>query len=710
MARTHLSVLVVDDEVSLRVISRRYLEESGKFLVYTAESAREALELMESPECQVDVIVSDYYLPGLNGMDFLKRVRSAYGNIPFIFFTGREDEKVIRDALEAGADCVLVKGQDLKTQWIEITRMITEITQKRGISGSFPDLLTPNLNESPGEESKPGIDQSKILTYLSEFGYELATLRPGANIHHVLSKGLISITGAIGEVFLTYHPATQSLSITDLSLQPGIEAQITRILGKNPRDLQITISTKRYQEIVNRIVERRSSLSEISGGQISPFVSSAIRKAGGYNHYLTIAYVAGGELLGISLIAMGSHEDPPEDMMRTISSLVALSLQGHRTEERRGVFTRRQPDLLSPAKGSAQAATGWETIDLYGEEHDLLREKKRLEQITNNMADMTALCDIEGWYLFVSPSFERILGYQSDELIGRHSYDFIHPENLDRVISAITMMLKGEIPLVRYQLLHKKGQYRWVESAGRLLHDTEGNTTGCILNTRDVTERVSIEEAFIRSKEKLNILSSITRHDILNQLQALESFCNLVELRVKHDVPATEYLDYMRQSCEKIHQQISFARDYQELGDTEPIWQNIEKIARIASMDALPDTVRFDVTTGGVEFFADPMLMLVFYNLFDNVKRHGDHVTTVMVSFAESESKGVVTIADDGPGVADDQKEDIFEKGVGANTGLGLFLAREILAITGILIAETGIFKQGALFTLTAPPHIWRRK
>jgi signal transduction histidine kinase len=69
----------------------------------------------------------------------------------------------------------------------------------------------------------------------------------------------------------------------------------------------------------------------------------------------------------------------------------------------------------------------------------------------------------------------------------------------------------------------------------------------------------------------------------------------------------------------------------------------------------------------------------------------------------------VIAVADDGIGVPAELKEKIFEKGYGKHTGFGLFLAREILAITGITIQETGTFGKGAVFAITVPEGSFRK-
>ena len=84
--------------------------------------------------------------------------------------------------------------------------------------------------------------------------------------------------------------------------------------------------------------------------------------------------------------------------------------------------------------------------------------------------------------------------------------------------------------------------------------------------------------------------------------------------------------------------------------------------------------------------YADPLIVKVFYNLMDNAVRYGQKITAIRFSLLERDGKTVIVCEDDGEGVPDGDKERIFEKGFGKNTGLGLALSREILDITGITI------------------------
>jgi signal transduction histidine kinase len=105
-----------------------------------------------------------------------------------------------------------------------------------------------------------------------------------------------------------------------------------------------------------------------------------------------------------------------------------------------------------------------------------------------------------------------------------------------------------------------------------------------------------------------------------------------------------------------------------------------------------------------IEIFADPMLQTVFYNLCDNAIRHGVHVTEIRI-YPHITPEGLIIICEDnGVGIPIPEKERIFGRGYGKNTGFGLFLVREILGITGITIQETGEPGKGARFEMVVPP------
>jgi len=113
---------------------------------------------------------------------------------------------------------------------------------------------------------------------------------------------------------------------------------------------------------------------------------------------------------------------------------------------------------------------------------------------------------------------------------------------------------------------------------------------------------------------------------------------------------------------------------------------------------------------GPVEVFADPLLERVFFNIVENALRHGKHVTSLSISVTMSSYGLILNFEDDGVGIPHEEKEIIFDKGYGSGSGFGLFLAREILDITGSSILETGEPGSGARFEIFFPLGSFRNR
>ena len=215
-------------------------------------------------------------------------------------------------------------------------------------------------------------------------------------------------------------------------------------------------------------------------------------------------------------------------------------------------------------------------------------------------------------------------------------------------------------------------------------------------------------EALRLSNHKLNLLSSITRHDIRNQIQALYGYFGILKIKLE----GTPWLGYIlkgAQVVDTIERQISFTKEYEDLGLQAPYWESVASSVDRAVTSLPMRTIQTRVTTGELKIFADPLFDKVFYNLIDNALRYGGpKMTTIKVSAKESEGGLVIIVEDDGDGITPEDKSRLFTKGFGKNTGLGLFLSREILAITGLTITETGIPGEGARFEILVPPDAYR--
>ncbi|HDR72833.1 MAG TPA: PAS domain S-box protein [Methanoculleus sp.] len=306
----------------------------------------------------------------------------------------------------------------------------------------------------------------------------------------------------------------------------------------------------------------------------------------------------------------------------------------------------------------------------------------------------------------------RLLGCPKEEIVGRTLAEFSPAKQPDGRNSADAMheviraALAGEPQFFSWQHQHHdRGRiYTEVRLKRIMLH----GQAVLLATVHDVTERVRSEEALRDANRKLGLLSSITRHDILNQVTAARMYYEMLADPSFGPGDRDHALARIRAAIYNIQDIVEFARIYEKIGVKEPRWQGVGQTALQAAAAFNAGRVAIRVDTGSLEIYADPLLEKVFFNLFDNAVRHGEAVSKITVTFRTHDSDAIMYVEDDGPGVPDGQKEDIFRKGVGKNTGKGLFLSREILAITGIAIYETGVEGEGARFELHIPERKWR--
>ena len=201
------------------------------------------------------------------------------------------------------------------------------------------------------------------------------------------------------------------------------------------------------------------------------------------------------------------------------------------------------------------------------------------------------------------------------------------------------------------------------------------------------------------ANSKMVTLAEVASHDILNQMTALSAYLDLLAEK-PNDTTASNYLDTMKKILEVIRLQIEFTHDYQELGIKEPSWRDIRNAFDTAAKPFADHPIVFTCDTGQLEIYADALIERVFYNLIDNSIRHGGSVSAIRLSVEKADPDLILVYADDGVGIPLEEKEKIFLKGFGKHTGLGMFLIKEILSITGMTIRETGTFQRGVHFEI----------
>jgi len=342
-------------------------------------------------------------------------------------------------------------------------------------------------------------------------------------------------------------------------------------------------------------------------------------------------------------------------------------------------------------------------------EEALKESEEKYRTILENMQDLFYRTDLKGKITMISPSGARLSGYDSpDDLIGMDAAAmYAEPEKRNQILSLLEE--KGIVSNYPIILKTRDGSIRYAVASSHLYRDAQGTILGVEGVIHDITSQRQAEDSLLMVNKKLKLLSSITRHDIRNQLMALKTFIQLSEDSMDKPAQLAEFLKKQELIAETIEREINFTSDYEDMGAKSSIWQDVEAIVSKAVSGQTLREIRIETTITGQEIFADPLLEKVFINLIDNALKYGgDKMTVIRTSSNDTEKGLVISVEDDGVGISAEDKKRLFTRGFGHHTGLGLFLSREILSITGITITETGEPGKGARFEILVPKGGYR--
>ncbi|MFA4823520.1 MAG: PAS domain S-box protein [Methanoregula sp.] len=348
--------------------------------------------------------------------------------------------------------------------------------------------------------------------------------------------------------------------------------------------------------------------------------------------------------------------------------------------------------------------------DITGMKHteELLRESEALYRaVFDNTGAATIIIAPDTTILLANDRWEKLTGVPKEKQEHKTSWTvFIDKEDVERMKQYHYTRRKDP------SLVPRTYECRLIDAAGHI-HNCIVNvlmipgSSNSVASLVDISDLKQAEEALMQINKKLNLMSSITRHDILNQLTALSGFTGLLKNHLTNDQDLM-YISQSETAIQNIERQITFTKLYQDIGVNGPEWQMTATVIRQAVNQLSLGTITVEIDLNDIEIYADPLLVKVFYNLIDNSLRYGDKLTEIRFYSAEGPDGLVLFCLDDGVGIPGSEKDRIFDRGFGRHSGFGLFLAREILSITGLTIIETGEPGKGARFEMHIPKGAYR--
>jgi len=754
---TPIRVLHVDDEPGFAEMVADYLErEDRSFTVITTTDPSDGLD--ELFENGADCIVSDYNMPGMNGLELLKEVRKQHPNLPFILFTGKGSEEIASKAIAAGVTDYLQKESGTDQYTVLANRIENAVTQFRAeqqtadqerILNLLRDINQALVGASTRNEIETAVttiltsSEPYVCSWLGEYDAEYNRIVPqtiaGVTDESVSPTSLPDET-ADNDIIRT-AVRTNELAVTqdrDSSLdvwstgEPPTEyesAAVLPIVYHGQRYGLLAVYATR-SDAFNE-AERRM-LDEI-GGDIAQALHAADIHRTLRQHQTAVEAVPDGVfILDENATIELANESAASLIDRTPEEIRGESFptfveEGIFDESVIDWYVENLRDLLSSTSDRNEAWYETEvrrpdgevrTIEIhltlrpYEEEFNgtvgVIRdvternaEKHRFQALTERSSDIITILNADGTYQYQSPSIEHVLGYEPDEMVGENAFECIHPDDRERVKEVFERAVTDPdaTPTAEYRVQHADGSWRWIEAHGNNELDNPA-VEGFVVNSRDITERKQYERELERKNARLNEFAGILSHDLRNPLNVAQGRIELVrdEYESDHFDVITHALARMESLVDDV---LTLTKQDEPLGKTEPI-----QLATIA--DACWQSVATAnaslVTETERTIQADPSrLKQLLENLFRNAVEHGGWDVTI--TLGELDDGTGFFVEDDGVGIPPEQREEVFKMGYSTGeqgTGFGLSIVKQVADAHGWEVTVTESTSGGARFEFTA--------
>jgi PAS domain S-box-containing protein len=462
-----ITVLYVDDEPVMLDTLRLFLERDPEFRVVPALSAKAALELLKTTSC--DAIISDYEMPEIDGIQFLKIVREKFPRLPFIIFTGKGREEIVIESLNNGADYYVRKGGDPRAQFAELSSKVKHAVELRESQVKIARL-------------------NRLYLVLSRINEAIVRIHDRRTLMEEVCKIAVQEGGFIRAWFGFEDPATQQVAAMEASgTLDGFFTDVRESAEPFPEGKGLSITAAR---------QGKASISnDILGDPLMISWAPDARSAG---------YRAAASF-------------PITTCRKRRGAITFFSQEP-------GFFTETEINLLSELAEDISYAL--EMIDLESSRQKILNEfeqsQRRLAAIINFLPEPTFAIDRSGIIIIWNQAMEHLTGAGADEVIGKGNFEHsLHilgtrkPALLDLVAEPDeNLALHGYTSVIRNHHTVKAevtarnihGTPAILRLTASPLYDEKGQNAGAIESVLDITRMKNAEDEMAECREKYRLL------------------------------------------------------------------------------------------------------------------------------------------------------------------------------------------------------------
>ncbi|MHC3437125.1 PAS domain-containing sensor histidine kinase [Natrialbaceae archaeon A-gly3] len=690
-------VLFVDDDGAFGDLVATYLEDEHDFTVRVETAAEDALEALED-DSRISCVVSDYEMPGADGLDLLEAVKAHSPALPFVMFAGQGSERVASEAIQLGADDYLEKDTgdaryDLLANRIE--SCVTIARQQRKLTDLYAAIedaghamlvtgrdgtityANPTMEAVTGYRFEEMLGQSPALFKSDEHGEEFygelwSTILDGEIWH--------------GEV--TNERKDGSQYVIDQTISPITDAAgaITGFVAIN-RDI-----TDRKER------ERELAFFEQAIEQVGTGIAAYDEE--GIVQYANEAYA---EMLGTTPDSLeGSHTtnvNPGFDTDRF--QAYWDSFEDGETRRREAVHRRFDRNEEFPVDVTSTHVAHDDREYHVGTIQDITERKRRerklrlFRQAVEHAGHAVVITDTDGTIEYVNPAFEEETGYDAEAAIGEtpailksgeHSQEF-YGELWSTILAG--RVWHGEIVNRR-----SDGSTYHVDQTIAPITDEE-EISGFVAVNRDISELKAYERELEAQNDRLERFGRTVAHDLRNPLHVMDGYLDIARDADDPETAHREIQEAVDRMGELIDELLALAEHGQTVVDPEPI--SLEDVALRAWGHVDTESLTLEVDGSATILGDDSYVVQLFENLGRNAREHAGPEATVRVGVLEDG----FYVEDDGPGIPEGKREAVLESGYTTSksgTGFGLAIVNQIARSHGWDVSITEGTEGGARF------------